>query len=473
MKKWIALIVTLILAMGSLFSAYADEAAARIFDAAAQLLTATENVTLTGSATFSLDGEAFKYLETSYVQDGVNSKWVLDLSSPRRDGSLRENGFTAIANNRYKYGMEVCHPGTYVVAEDNPQSAILRSSAQLNQLIALGHSVFAQVPALSEDAFSFSDGRHLTVRLDGDQIPDSISNILSLGIWLAVQRTMNIVDDSISAPPYPEEAVKMEDYITPTQAIINMTEKYELSQFSMDAEMNEMGLFTEVNGTARIALHTFLDGVHELHISFAGNASDYGASTVSAFDPDEYGVIPAEGTYLPLNAYSIGSGAARTQEEATPQMAWYENRAKFIFEEAGFDLDLMTNIEAQQDDEDVTVIINNANNSFFAYCVLNPDGSLVEFRNITNPWSEEEIIREREDITNDLIEECCVKLNRYMEAIQPGLSNEINGYKLDAIFQDNEQTFVRLVDISTQSLFIVRLAPSWRVDTLHIPRSNG
>ena len=72
------LIITILI--GCFCPAYADPAAAGAFDAVATLLTGTENVTLTGSATFSLDGKAFKYAETTYVQDGVNSKWVLNLS---------------------------------------------------------------------------------------------------------------------------------------------------------------------------------------------------------------------------------------------------------------------------------------------------------------------------------------------------------------------------------------------------------
>ena len=65
------------------------------------------------------------------------------------------------------------------------------------------------------------------------------------------------------------------------------------------------------------------------------------------------------------------------------------------------------------------------------------------------------------------------KLIYIMETIQPGLSSRINGYLLDAIFQRNEETFVRLEDPSTQSLFIVRIMPTWRIDVLHFPKSNG
>jgi len=59
-----ALLLTLI--VSSLNPAYADETVAQVYDTAAQLLTGTGNVTLTGSATFSMDGEAFKFVETTY-----------------------------------------------------------------------------------------------------------------------------------------------------------------------------------------------------------------------------------------------------------------------------------------------------------------------------------------------------------------------------------------------------------------------
>ena len=465
-----ALVLTLM--MCGLHPAYADQTAARVYDAAARLLTETENVTLTGSATFSLDGEAFKFVETTYVQDGVNSKWVLNLSSPREDGSLRENGFTAIANNRWKYGMEVYRPGFYTVAEADPQSVILRPSAQLSQIVALGHALSAQLPALPEDVFSLSEGKHLSVRMEEEHLPASVSNLLSLGVWLAVHRTMNIAEDSIAAPPYPEEAGGMADYDTPTQAIIASTAAYELKQLAINAELDEAGRFTEANGTARIILHTFLEGDHELHISFAGKASDYGTSTAPAFDPKEYGVVPAEGTMLPPELDPMKEGRDASGSGQSP-LSWYESRAVSILEEAGFDRSLMEQVDAQQDEDGVLVTLNNGDNSFFAYCMMDPEGGLQEFRHITNPWREEEIVREREDITDDMIEECCIRLDRYMETIQPGLSSRINGYLLDAIFRKNEETFVRLTDPSTQSLFIVRLQPAWRVDTLHFPKGNG
>ena len=189
-QKLSVLVIVFTIFISCFCPAYADQAAASVFESVATLLTNTENVKLSGSATFSLDGEAFKFVETTYVQDGANSKWVLNLSSPRADGTFRENGFTAIANNRFKYGMEMYNPGVYTIAEDDPQSVILRPSAALTQLIALGHSILEQLPSLPEDVFSLSDDHKLTIRMEEKDIPDALSSLISLGTLLAIQRTM-------------------------------------------------------------------------------------------------------------------------------------------------------------------------------------------------------------------------------------------------------------------------------------------
>ena len=197
------------------------------------------------------------------------------------------------------------------------------------------------------------------------------------------------------------------------------------------------------------------------------------------------GVFAADGSIFGIKCSKADSQLTPSNVRVPPEddpnssrpdmssLNWYENRAAFILREAGFDHGLMENVEAGYDDGDVIVTLSNADNSFFAYCMMDVDGNLQEFRHTTNPWREEEIVREREDITNDIVEECCIKLNQYMETVQPGLSSRINGYLLDAIFQKNEETFVRLEDPSTQSIFIVRIMPTWRIDVLHFPKSNG
>ena len=91
-KKMVALIAALMLTVLAA-GAFAETPARRMYDSIFNLLFDTSNVTLTGHAEFSLDGEWFKTADTKYVQDGTNSFWDWKLLSPRWDGSQRETGY--------------------------------------------------------------------------------------------------------------------------------------------------------------------------------------------------------------------------------------------------------------------------------------------------------------------------------------------------------------------------------------------
>jgi len=442
--------------------AVADAPVAQIFDAAAVLLTDTSNVTLTGSATFSLDGEPFKFVETTYVQDGVNSKWVLNLSSPRGDGSMRENGFTAIANNRHKYGMEVFQPGVYRAAEDDPQSVILRPSAELSQMISLGHGLMELIPAWPEDVFSYTEGGQLQVRLEKEQIPDAASNLISLAVLLAVQRTTNIVDDSIAVPPYPEEANAMADYITPTQGIICCTEKYELTELSVDAQLDAENRFTEVNGTARFTLHTFLEGPHDLHISFAGTASDYGTSKVPAFDAAEFGVQPAEGTYIPLDDMS----GADADPEVRDSMI---DKARDYLEKAGYPhLDEETWKVSMQSPEQYRIIVRDEDATLLTMN-LSSEGGLLLLQD-DKSWFDVDLsipftIHDDESIRQETVE----KLIKFLRETRPELIDKFSGNRFDWGIETENGAYVYMIESWPISVdgsgvsFIVQASPEWKI----------
>ena len=72
-------------------------------ESAFELLFRTSNVTIKGEASFSLDGNWFKTAKAEYIQDGDRSFWELKLSSPKMDGTVRENGYTIIADGSKVY----------------------------------------------------------------------------------------------------------------------------------------------------------------------------------------------------------------------------------------------------------------------------------------------------------------------------------------------------------------------------------
>ena len=130
MKKRIAALLALLL-MLTAAGALAENEAELFCDAAERLLFNTNNVTLTGTAEFFLDGERFKSAGLTLVRDYENSLLQLDLSTPRRDGSGRpdrETGYTVIANGANLYVMEKFYPGLFKTGSNYTRSTVLRKS---------------------------------------------------------------------------------------------------------------------------------------------------------------------------------------------------------------------------------------------------------------------------------------------------------------------------------------------------------
>lgn len=135
MKKIIVSILLIVMALCLTLTAFADSSLRLFYDSAMELLFETQNVTLTGHAEFSLDGERFKTADLKYIQCYNNSLLQYHLLTPRRDGSEgpdRESGYTIIANTENVYVMEVIHPGIYKTGSTYAQSTILRKTVQMN-----------------------------------------------------------------------------------------------------------------------------------------------------------------------------------------------------------------------------------------------------------------------------------------------------------------------------------------------------
>ena len=92
MKKLIAAILALTLFLSLSFSAPAEGRLYTLMESLHSLLFNTINVTISGEAVFSLDGERFKTAEILYKQAGEDSHWQLDLKTPRRYRADQETG---------------------------------------------------------------------------------------------------------------------------------------------------------------------------------------------------------------------------------------------------------------------------------------------------------------------------------------------------------------------------------------------
>ena len=293
----LALTMTLILAAAAL----ADNTLTPFYDAAVELLYETSNVTLTGEAEFTLDGERFKTAEVRYIQDFENSLYQLSLHTPRRDGTEgtdRESGYTIIANGEYVYVMEVIYPGVYKTGTHGSESTVLRDSVQMNLMRELIRMITDQADALlGEDAATVTQrgqgGQELQIKLNED-VPGTVNTLLNVFYQFAAKRYFEVDYDYIRE----QEMIPMDYYLTVAQGILGTTKSVSLKQADLTLDLDESGRLEQAAGAVSLLLSTGMDGTRHLDITFRADASDRNESHVGKFDPAEYGVRLAEGAMI-------------------------------------------------------------------------------------------------------------------------------------------------------------------------------
>ena len=293
MKKVIAVIAALAVFMIAA-NACAETPVRAMYDSIFNLLFNTSNVTLTGHAEFSLNGERFKTADAKYIQDGASSFWDWKLRTPRKDGSEREGGYTVIANGEQVYVMEAFYPGVYKTGTTNESSTILRRSVQLNLLRDLLRILSDQADTLlgKNAVVSRSDETGMTVQIRADKdVPEIVNTALNMTAQFVAKRYFDTDYDQISDRFMPP----MDSYVTVTQAILGSTWYMSLNQADVTLKRDADGNFESAEGEAVIQLYTEENAIRMLEIVFRLDASDRGASRVAPFNPADFGVEPANG----------------------------------------------------------------------------------------------------------------------------------------------------------------------------------
>lgn len=291
-KKSILLLAALLLCAVYTAVALAESTLAGLWDSGCNFLYHTDNVTVTGEASFSLGGEHFKTAQLQYIQDGYSSYYGLKLLTPKADGTERETGWTVIADEEGSYYvMEAFFPGTYRCGIGTAHNTLLRRTVQLDALTELGGLIVAQVePLLPEGVITATEteeAKTVHIALTRDQLPDIAASALNLAAnylcdrWFAYENEHTVL---------PEENPSFDSYVTPTQALANGTVSWALQSADVDFTLDAQNRLTAVQGTVRAA-STYWDGtVREVEVTFSLAVSDYGTSRVKPFDPADYGV---------------------------------------------------------------------------------------------------------------------------------------------------------------------------------------
>ena len=303
MKKAIALLLALAVLLLSA-SALAESPAETLVASAESLLFNTSNVTLSGSAVFFLDDVVFKTADATCIQDQDRSFWQLKLTSPRPENPEKGDlvsGFTIIGIDSSVWVMETMNPGYYKTATAYPQTTLLRRSVQLDLMAALVRDLAKQADTLlGEGAVTAApDAQGGTeIRIVADEnVSDLVNTAITLLYQYAASRYFGVEYDQIST----RYMSSLSNYISVTQGILYTTEYMYLKQADVTVSLDAAGELRSVSGAASVYLQTGGDGEHTLDVTFRLDVSDRGTSKVEAFDPEVYGVVPANEFSMPEN----------------------------------------------------------------------------------------------------------------------------------------------------------------------------
>lgn len=272
-KRMVALFLSLAMLL-PLTAASGEGVLSSLVEKGAQTLLHTDNVTLYGEATFSLDDENFKDATVTHIQEGEKTYRDIRLTSPDEDGDTISSG--------YCYLIEGCDKGTFSYVRnhynatmvESPRSAVLRETAGLNNLLSLLSSMMDVVePTLPETALK-QEGNTITLSLQEN--PPAIADTL----FLHLLQQFGNGRDYINYYRLSSDSMEATFYETTTQQILRTTQSATLDSLYAVVTLDEQGRFAGVQGDITANL-TFLDGTtHPLEVVFVVFATDYGTSAV-------------------------------------------------------------------------------------------------------------------------------------------------------------------------------------------------
>ncbi len=409
MKKWIALLLTAVLALTLTGAAWAETPLRLMFDSAYELLFETNNVTLLGSADFLLDGERFKTAVATHQQQDSTSCWRLRLLTPQEDGTEKETGYTVYANGGILNVVEAYRPEYYKKGSDEAQTTILRSSVQMSAMTGLLRMLADQSDALlglGSVTVTQTNGE-MTVRIQaGEDVPELVNTALNLLAQYAVKRYFGTDYDFIAG----RHMVPMANFITVTQAILYSTKSISLKSADVTLKRDSAGNLEQIRGSVSVNLHTAKDGTRTLKSDFNLEVYDLGSTKAELFDARELGVkLIQTASYMGMDSSTV---IAPHDKQEVPES--YEAWEKELWALAGYDPEVMTN-------------------GYPAHCWFDDDGTLLDLQDETAPWLnrlfEEDVDVQFLDGAVDAEKEAADRFTEFLSKVNPGMEKNIRFVK--------------------------------------------
>ena len=285
MKKFSIIFISILSALTVGAMALANTAAVELYDRTAELLFNTDNVTVKAHAEFSLDGSRFKTADGEWKQDGDRSYRQLLLSSPRKDGTERKNGYTIVTEKNDLYLMEVFTPGVCRRGSTGERLSILRSTVESKHLVQLGKALASQADLLlGADTITKTEDGSYRVAL-GEDAPDLVNAVLNQIARFAAKRYFMVDFDRNRT----DSEMSMNGFVTVTTGILYTMQGISLRKAEITLKPDENGELLLAEGSVSLNLETSADGVKQLDVSFRVEISGRGSTVLKKFDPQDYG----------------------------------------------------------------------------------------------------------------------------------------------------------------------------------------
>ena len=264
--------VALLLFLFSVVSVHAELATpvlSQLYHAGKHLLTEADNMTVSGKADFMLEGFPFKHAEGVYAQQEYDSYQQISLRSPRKDGSILENGYAVIDMGGTGYHVER-YPGHVLTGKNinAPKNHALRNSVSSEALLSLGQQVASVMDLQMADKMSFthdSAGTKVSFQWEEEDIPVLFNGTLNLFWQEAARRYLSVLYDDMPLEGY----ALVEDYPTVTQGILFCTRNLTLKYLQTDATMDSDGRLLNLEGSAAFQLDCRGNESLALDVSFS------------------------------------------------------------------------------------------------------------------------------------------------------------------------------------------------------------
>lgn len=430
-----------------------------LWNSGCDLLFHTDNVTVTGEASFSLDGQLFKTAKLHYVQDGCNSLYDLTLLTPRANGDERESGWIIIADEKGNcYVMERYYPGTYKTGFDTPNNTLLRRSVRLDAMTDLGGMLVGPLEGMLPDgALTVTEEggtKQVRLLLTENQIPGMAVSALNMAAsylsdrWFVFGRERTLVEDA---------CIPFENYITVTQALTDGTVRWSLREADVTFSLDAQGRMTAAQGSVRAASTFWDEVVREVTVRFDLAFENFGTSHVEPFDPDAYNVVPM---------YVFQSENREEPVRVLEDDEWDDmmNRSSALLSALGYSISDDSTFCGWYSGDVICVDAAFADGTE-CLCVFEEDGTLVGLENLTAAW-DFSTEADAEDVAAPLAAEAKDRLLAFVAEYNPALAEVMGTLSVEGkMTGEDGGLYLVFEDMENySSLYVIQAEPALRIE---------